>query len=583
MKKHTAPLSAALAALLVLASGAVLACVCTEALVRSSLSEAVFWLLTRPTYSLPCTAFYFALSLFLLAATRRLSLSLLLTDLLAAAVALIHVFKMNLRGEPLLLSDFFQAGEAMGVVGGYDLRLSRMRLLMLAVMLLPALLCFGARLPRRRLPVRAAESALAAALLILTVLRADALYAGVRIGDFVSYYESAGVPAALIGSRPRRMAKPEEYGRETVEAALSGAVSDPAAPEVLPDVFFVMCETLFDPASIPGLTLSAPVFPNLTALQAEGYGGALLVSQYGGGTAQTEYEVLTGYRALDTSGSAYVTSGALRAGMASLPRLFSRYGYRTEAMHPSTGRTYNRTDAYAALGFDRGVFREDMSEITAFIGGLPADSWFFPEILAQRGASRDPAPYFAFAVTFQNHGGYIRRPVEPVIGVSGPTGDALTEATNYVNGLRLTDEAVGAFCEALRSQERPAVVVLFGDHGPSFSLFGSSPGGGAEAALRAHETPLLVWANYPLDTGRLPSVIPAYRLGAEIAALLGLRADAYLNSLLPAPALYHEGSQLLEGGALTRDPERWAAEDARLRLLHYDRLLGKGWSVPQTD
>ena len=568
-----------LSVLFLLACNAVLAIVCAETLTRGKLSEGIFFVLSRPRYSRLNIALVFSLSLFLFLLTRRLSLSAFLGSLLMALLALIQYFKVRLRSEAFVLTDLLEAREALGVVGGYDLRLSRLQILALILMFLVPAACLGIRLSRRRLLVRLPESLLAAALFCFCFLQADSFFYTVRIGSYTSYYSKVGLAVGIIGTRPREMPAPEGYTRENVAAALQGAAPDPAPPDILPDVFFIMCESLFDPAKIGGLSIDGEVFPRLSALMREGYGGNLLVSQFGGGTAQTEYEVLTGYRSGDISGGAYMTPGSLREGMRSLPRLFRDCGYDTEGMHPSSGQTYKRKRAYALLGFERSTFREGMSEVTARVGDLPADSWFFPEILRLFRARPDARPYFGFAVTFQNHGGYLYRPAPQAVTVTGPQEPALTEANNYVNGLRLTDGAIGAFADALRDSGRPAVVVLFGDHCPSYSLFGSSPGGGTDGLYRSHTTPLLVWANYDLNFSALPETIPAYRLGAEIANLLGFRGDAYLNSLLPAPALSHTGNLILSGGALTPDPGVWAKEDERLLLLHYDRLAGQGWSL----
>ena len=565
--------------LFVIYCNAVLAVIGMETMTRATLSDAVFFILSRPLYSRLNIALVFLLSVFLFFLSRRLSLSMFLSNLLCALLALTEVFKVRLRSGAFVMTDLLEVREALGVIRGYNLTLSKLQILALMLMFLIPALCFGIRLSYFHPLFRIFGGLFAAVLLIICVRQADLLYYKVRIGSYGSYYSKVGLAVGFIGTRPREMMQPEGYSKENVIASLSGAAADPEIPDTLPDIFFVMCESLFDPAKIDGLTIDGEVFPNLSALMREGYGGNLLVSQFGGGTAQTEYEVLTGYRAEDTSGGAYMTPGALKKGMQSLPQLFREYGYYSEAMHPSSGQTYKRKRAYSFLGFDRGIFKEEMSEITAFIGDLPADSWFFPEILRQYEARPENRPYFSYIVTFQNHGGYIYRTVPHVIRVTGPNEPALTEANNFVNGLALTDQAIGDFCETLRASDRPVVVVLFGDHCPSYSLFDSHPGSGPDAQYRSHTTPLLIWSNFGLDLSGLPQTITTYRLAAEIANLLGFKKDAYLNSLLSAEQLYYTGNLVLREDTLIADEKAWQQEDARLKLLHYDRLVGNGWSL----
>ena len=575
----------ALPLLLILLCNAIIATVCSEALWRASLSEAVFWLFSRVRFSCWDIAIAFSFSLFLAALTRRVALSVCLNNLLMAVLSLIHFFKLDLRDEPLLLTDIWQAEEALDVAGEYSFALGRVRLLLLLVMiLLPLLVLAGIRLRRISFPYRAVTVLFTAFLYAASLFQADALFYTVRLASFRTYYFSAGVPCGLVGTRPRKMKKPEGYSEEAVAQALQGAARQTADPGVLPDIFFIMGETFYDPARISGLEIGGEVFPRLKALQEEGWGGSLLVSQYGGGTAQTEYEVLTGYRSGDTPGTAYVTSGTMKKDMDSVVSLLAAHGYYTQAMHPSDGGTYSRSKAYARLGFESRVFRKNMSKVTATVGTIPADSWFFPEILRQYDARPADRPYFSFIVTFQNHGGYLNKTVPWTIPVSGVSGDAQISAHNYINGLHLTDEALGSFCDALRESGRPAVVVFFGDHAPSLSAFSSGNGqGGAGSVLSAHLTPLLVWSNYGLDTSSLPEIISSYRLSAVIMDLLGFRDDAYLSSLVTAPDLYKDDGFILKGDRLVTDAPAYEAESERLRLLHYDRLEGKNWSAGFTN
>ena len=569
----------ALPILLILLCNALIVTVCSEALWRASLSEAVFWLFSRVLFSRLNLWIFFAVSLLLTVLTRRLCLSVTLCNLVYGAAALIHYFKLQLRNEPLFLTDISQAKEAMHVAGSYSYPLTATKWIFLFILLvLPFLLTAGIRLRRIPLPARLLETAAAFAFVCLALHSSAVLYNSrlVKVA-YKRYYFNAGILNGLVATRPRVMQRPEGYSEEAVYAAMSsGLPVFSTQPEIQPDIFFIMCETLYDPSKIPELHISGDVFPRLHALQQEAYGGELIVSQFGGGTAQTEYEVLTGYRSADTFGNAYLT-GALRSGMDSFVTLLRAHGYYTQAMHPSDGATYHRQGAYKALGFDRSLFIGDMSKVTERIGSIPADSWLFPEILSHYDECPKDQPRFTFVVTYQNHGGYLEKKTPWQLQVSGPEGDALTQASNYVNGLYLTDEAIERFIEKLRGSDRPALVVLFGDHAPSVGLFDSRM---QQDTYAAHTTPLLVWANYPLDLGSLPQAVSSYRLSALIAQLLGYRDDPYLNSLRQAPDLFFLDDCLAEDRSLVRDAALYEEEAGRLRLLHYDRVHGKRWASP---
>ena len=563
---------------MILLLNAVITVLLTEGVWRSSLSEGIYWLMTRYRFSLWNIAVIFSLSLLLTLLMRRLSLSMLMTNALAALASVIHYFKMDLRGEPLLLTDIDQAETAMQVIGAYQLDLPTSKLLFVLIMvLLPAVLCIGVRLRKTHLKRRAASCLLGAALLCFSVVQTAGLYKTINVIIYNMYVDEAGLVAGIIGSYPKKLEKPSDYSAQTVKDALGPVQRTAGSPEMKPDILFVMLESFYDPTKIPGVNVEGDLLVNMRSLQQEGWGGELIVPKFGGGTGQIEYEVMTGYRGSDTDGNAYLTAGIMREGMESIVSLLQEHGYFTQTMHPSTKTAYGRDKAYARLGFDSSLFIGDMSEVDAFYGTTPADSWFLPEVLAQYDKYRTEQPYFAYIVTFQNHGGYLDKTVPWVVPVSGPTGDYLTSANNYVNGLYMTDQALPLLFDVLRERERPTLVVMYGDHSPAWSSFGIV--GNDALDFAAHTTPLLIWSNYgfevPEDT---PDMISSYRLGALVMDMLGFGSDAYFSSLRDAPDLYYKQGYIVEEGELASDTERYAQEDARLKLLHYDRLNGSNYT-----
>ena len=88
----------------------------------------------------------------------------------------------------------------------------------------------------------------------------------------------------------------------------------------------------------------------------------MVVPAFGGGTASSEFEVLSG-----TSNAALQGTRSPYAGISSWDTLpsfreyFGNEGYDCTYVHPFKGSFYNRANAFAAMGFDRMLFQEDLT------------------------------------------------------------------------------------------------------------------------------------------------------------------------------------------------------------------------------
>ncbi|MBQ2433323.1 MAG: hypothetical protein II266_02750, partial [Clostridia bacterium] len=89
--------------------------------------------------------------------------------------------------------------------------------------------------------------------------------------------------------------KPESYTVEAVDAIRSRLETDEGdAFENTPNIIFIQLESFFDPYIIEHLTYSEDPIPNFRRLKQEYTSGELYVPTVAGGTANTEFEVLTG-------------------------------------------------------------------------------------------------------------------------------------------------------------------------------------------------------------------------------------------------------------------------------------------------
>ena len=536
------------------------------------------WSLNHPVQFFANAVFLFFLLLgaALLLRPRR---GIRIVHLLLLLLATVSFFKTDYRSEPLLLTDFMQAKEGLAIAGKLHFSFPWFLILAWAAgIALPMLF------PKKPLPLRRGRRFLLSAAAFACFAGSFAWAVSLPLPPTYQYkylFEENGFFLGLAETRPRReLERPADYSR----ARIAGILKDDMGiretfPAVKPDIFFIMSESLFDLAGETDLAFSRDPLAGLRTLMEEGIGARFIAPAYGGGTFYAEYETLTGYRAKDTPTRIYYDSEVIQPGMRSVVRALSEQGYRTAAVHPNDGAFYNRKRSYAAMGFDRLYFKNELGKFETHIGSFPSDRELFQKVLAIYGAdAEEDAPCFYHIVTYQNHGAYNylydRRDIR-VENIADE--ETRNQAENYANATLTHVEAVCEFAEALRSRGRPALIVLWGDHAPAVRFLGAELPEAASARARFYTTPLLIWNNYGAEYSWPEAYTAAYRLGAGVLHLLGMDGDGYFRWLSEAerPDMVTALGLLEEDGRFFSDAERYQRLDEDLKALHYDRLIGE--------
>lgn len=560
-----------------------------EAICRHSYEQAVIWLLERTPYAAMSAGLIALVLAALVCLLGRAAPALTLGNAFFILLAIVSAIKLDLRGDPLQFSDIAMAREAVEVAGKMiagGMEITREMALGLVLMVVLAPLAFwGVRVMRRRPALRpvccAALCAACVPCLYLMASTQRAEYLVVMQDD----YTRRGFLVAFADRLPafddskNALSMPEEYGEEAVKEALGPYAGRGETPEILPNILFVMSESLTDAAQYFDLTQEP--MPYLKQMQQEHWGGNFLAITYGGGTANVEYEVLTGYRLADTPWNGFnILRGLIRPEMSSLVSVLESYGYSTQAIHPNDGSYYDRLNVYETMGFDSTLFLNSLDPVPESFLLYPSDDYLFEQIIKAYENRPQGQPWFCHTVTFQNHGGY---------GFEADFGDIEVEGEleeldhrnirNYVNMLKLSDDALRELIGYFDGQQEPTVIVVWGDHAPGISQFGMKLPDSPEQQMTYYNTPILIYSNFGLDASALPKQISAHRLGACVLSLLGMDSDAYLNYLgSPDAQNLTLFSGLMEkDGAFVFDPEAYEQEAEKLMMLHYDRLIGENY------
>lgn len=505
-----------------------------------------------------------------------------------ASVANYYVFLF--RGRPVLPWDLEAMGTAASVMGGYSYEPTWQ---MGAAFLLLALFCLAVFRVRYKGGTRRSIRSAALSLLViagLTVLYALAVYPRLTdsLWDSGPIYEQEGVVAGFLSHcKYATYHKPARYSAKGCRDILDEVVIEEPdeAGVTAQNIIVVMNESFADLRVIGDFMPDGDYMPYVDSI-ADGENalrGNLHVSVFGGMTANTEFEALTGASGAYIPAVPYQTIVSRR--IRSLADVLKEQGFYAEAFHPFYAANWNRDRVYPFLGFDRFLSVEGMDVADEdILRWCVSDYSDYQQII--RSYEENPADrFFLFNVTMQNHGGYADEfeGFESTVDLSD-YGD-FKEAEVYLTLVQESDRQLKRLIRYFSKVEEPTLICFFGDHQPYLGdeflelLYGKSLDDlTMEEKRRQYITPIVLWSNYGLKEASLEQISPNY-LSALILKEANLSMPAYESFLWQ---LYQEypvisGTGILDkGGRHYKSPKEAGSELlTRYGWLQYDRLKNR--------
>ena len=296
-------------------------------------------------------------------------------------------------------------------------------------------------------------------------------------------------------------------------------------PQTDVNVLFVQLESFIDPAEIQGLELSENPVPTWTKLREEYSTGFLTVPVVGAGTANTEYEVLTGMSTRLFGPGEYPYQTCLKdQAVESVAYNLKANGYAAHAIHNHRATFYGRNEVYANLGFDDFTALEYMPQVQLTAKNWAKDGILTEQILQALDTTPDQAD-LVFTVSVQGHGKYPTDPVlqNPDITVTAcPDEDYRYAMEYYVNQIHEMDHFLQDLIEALSQREEKTLLVLYGDHLPALDLDSQDMASGS-----LYKTEYIIWDNFGLS--KADDDLPAYQLAAAALSRIGV-STGYFNA-----------------------------------------------------
>ena len=337
---------------------------------------------------------------------------------------------------------------------------------------------------------------------------------------------------------------PEGYTAEAVDAirnALSTG-STPEETENMPNIIFVQLEAFFDPKILTSYEVDGDPIPNFRRLMSEYTSGELYMPTVSGGTANSEFEVLTGCD-LDFFGSGeFPFYTVLKDDVCeSLAADLGILGLNSTFIHNYTGSFYYRNTVYSNLCFDRFVSIEYMDGYDVTPKGWAKDSVLEKYIMQSLTSTegRD----FVFTVTVQTHGSYVApEGFESKFTVTKAPGETQkADMEYYVTQLSEADAFIGSLVNTLSNFDEDTMVVFYGDHLPGLNFEVEDLSNG-----NLYATNYVIWANFDIE--KQDRDLEAYQLGAYALKLLGLEPGImvrYHQSRMDS-ADYMDGLKIME-------------------------------------
>lgn len=441
--------------------------------------------------------------------------------LFALVFCLGNYFTTKFRGIPILASDLTIMGTALNVAGNYDYVLDFERTLLVLCSVIWGVLLF--RIEKLRITPLKKRVAAAIFTLVLTagtfqvliytpVLRRTMHVTINTFRPIKSYKKNGAILTFLRSVQLMLVEKPNGYSKNTADAIADAYRGEAEADEdtVTPNVIAVMDEAFADLQAVGDFETSEDVMPFYRSLKENTVKGFVYVSIFGGQTANSEFEFLTGLSKAYIPESSTPYQLYIKSLLPGLTTFLGDQGYQgMKAFHPFHANGYNRHNVYPNLGFSDFISLEDLKiEQQDLLRGFVSDKKDFQIIIDEyeKAKEKSDAPFYLFNVTMQNHSGYDKdfdnfdQPITIEKDFDDP------EVKRYLNLVRHSDEALKTLINYFEKVDEPTVIVFFGDHEPGLSddffsaLYGKNVESlSAEENMEMYKTPFLIWANYDIE------------------------------------------------------------------------------------
>ena len=554
-----------------------------------------------------------------MAITNHFRFTVLFANTVIYIIAIVNFYKLEFRGEPFSFSDFASFGTAMNVASEYTIALRYMIITTGMVFLLITAFVSRFRFTIRRKRVRIGLSIACITMIALIVTSLfntdrytaskDSLMKKLGIVNNVwnqpkNYSDNGVLVAITMNAKYLKVSPPAVYSKQNLQDVIKDVnvnygynmltdkpltfteIHDDSIEDRRPNIICIMDESYSDFSQFGNVELSKEYAPFIDSLaySDQAIRGDLFVSTFGGGTANSEFEFLTGNSMLGMPMGSIPYQQYISGETGALPRTLKGLGYNTYAIHPYLASGWNRPVVYEGMDFDEFISEDDFLDMNPFyIRSYISDITSFDMVIKtyERNSRESDAPVFIFNVTMQNHGGYAKTysNFTPDVFYS-PDPGKYTQAEQYFSVARRTDSATEDLIEYFSKVDEPTVICFFGDHLPSFkdgfyeNILGVKDIAqlGPEQMQKMYTTDFFIWANYPINNETEIKNISLNYLSTLVMQVAGIPLTNYQRFLTN---MYEQYPIITTLGISDRNGTYIAGPEAILNtdLWHYYSVL----------
>lgn len=493
---------------------------------------------------------------------RRVFITFLIS-LVWVGCAIANCVLLGFRTTPFSAIDLTMITYALSII---DIYLSKTEIILVSALILIAIaliIFIALKAPKLHRKVRYIKgfAVVLAMVLIVSVATTTVLKTGLltsRFENLADAYKNYGFAYCLSNSFiDSGIDEPKNYSEEVIDGIndkATEALSENTTEEKHPNIIFLQLESFFDPNRIENLYYSRNPIPNFTKMKEEGISGKLNVATVSAGTANTEFEILTGMSLQFFGAGEYpYKTILLETTCESIANNLRQLGYTNTAIHNNRASFYGRNDVFPNLGFDTFISKEYMMDMEYTPVSWVKDKVLTKEIIGAMEAtdSKD----FVFAISVQAHGKY---PTEfkgnedyEVYVYGDGEEDRIAGFSYLINQYYEMDMFLKELTDALNEFEEDTVLVAYGDHLPGLDLTKEDL-----SNKTLFQTDYVIWSNFDLKGE--DKDLYTYQLGSYLCGLLGIR-EGTMNRYQQTATENEDYEQGME-------------------LLQYDMLYGQNYS-----
>lgn len=537
---------------------------------------------------------YLMIYLLIFLISGRYRFSIIFGNILTMAIGVANSFVIEFRGNPICPWDLMSLKTATAVAGEYNYELSQDMLHSILWLVLASVLLFFVKETKDRWYLRLVSGvgivAYSIVLMFTFVGTSHLEEQGFNVdlwSQRKGYVKNGFYLSFIMNTKYMKVEIPENYSVEKVKEILND-YDEVAEKQVIgqqPNIIMIMNEAFSDLSVVGEFETTTDYMPFTNNLKENTVKGNLFVSIFGGGTSNTEYEVLTGNSmAYLAPGSIayqqYISSAYTSGGLAST---LKEQGYDCYAIHPMEGANWNRINVYNSMGFD------EFRDVTAFetpelIRQTYISDWSTYEEIIDIYENKGNEPLFVLNVTVQNHGGYESGVAfEEPVAVQGMSTE-YSKTNEFLSLMKMSDKAFKRLVAYFEKVDEPTMIVMFGDHQPAIDdafyeeLYGKSLEQlDLEEMQKRYQVPFVIWTNYDIEEKEIPAISANY-LSGQVLKYAGLTIPKYFafqNAMMEKlPVINVNGYMDAEGHTYLPDDENPYQDFIdQYKILHYNSAV----------